>query len=557
MKRSLRLATFFAALIWLGVFSASADGVSKDSSPPSQNSPAANQPSSEHILIGSSDNDPPFSWKNFNREPTGFLIDLTRAIARSADFPFEFEMGDWNVVKKNLEQGQIDAVDGMYYSIDRDRFFDFSNPHSVVHHSLFVWEEEKGIHSLEDLRGRRVVAVRGDMMHEFLLEQKIGVDLILAKTLRDAVKLLSLHRAEAAVLARLPTLYYMKALSITNLKAAGKPLEPLDFCFAVKKGNQALLAKFNQGLAAVKASGEYEKLKQKWFEPLEPRRDLRDYLPYLVAGSALLFAVIFVLWFWNWLLQREVTAKTEALRAANEELRKLDQFKTDVVNMVAHEVRAPLSVMHGYADFLTGGSAGELLPHQKEVLQRIQHSVDWMNRLVNDLLDMAQLESGKLELHASKFEAESLVSEVAAFFEDRLHDKKIQLHKILEPENLTLVADRDRIVQCLINLVGNALKHTPPDGKITLVVKDAGQETHFEIHDTGSGMDEKMLGRLFQKFESGDRDRGMGYGLGLSITKGLVELHHGKIWVESQEGKGSMFAFAIPRSPDTRSPVTC
>ncbi len=507
--------------------------------------PVPNRPAP--IIIGSADNYPPFSWKNYNGKPTGFLVELTEAVTKKVGLAFELKMDEWNKIKSQLQAGEIDAVDGMFYTLDRDLYFDFSEPHSIVTHSIFVWQEEKNIHTIKDLRGRRVLAIRGDVMHEFLLGEKIGINLILTKSLRDAVKLLSLHRGEAAVLARLPALYYMKEMALENIKEAGKPLEPLDFCFAVKKGNQALLAKLNEGLAAVKASGEYDQIKKKWFAPLEPRHEISEYFPYLAAAGGLFVATIAFLWVWNWVLQREVRFKTESLRLAHRRLQKIDEFKTEVVHMVAHDVRAPLGVMQGYLDLLGDGISGNLESKQKDMLQKIQNSVDRMNRLVSDLLDMAQIESGKLELHLANMDAEQLASDVAHFFESQFSGKKIGFSWELQPPAIFLEVDRDRIEQCLINLISNAIKHTPKEGEIKLLIKDKGKEVYFEIHDTGDGIERRQLARLFRKFEGDDRRKGAGYGLGLVITQGLVQLHRGKIWVRSKEGQGSIFAFSIPK----------
>lgn len=517
-------------------------------SPPARAANPADPNRKVPMVIGSADNYPPFSWKNYNGKPTGFLVELTEAVARRTGLAYEIKMDEWNTVKSQLQSGAIDAVDGMFYSLNRDLQFDFSEPHSIVTHSIFVWQEEKRIRHLKDLRGRRVLAVRGDVMHEFLLGEKIGVNLILTKSLRDAVKLLSLHRGEAAVAARLPALYYMKEMAVENMKEVGdRPLEPLDFCFAVKEGNQALLAKLNEGLAAVKTSGEYDRIKKKWFAPLEPQREISDYLPYLAAAGGVFIAAIAFLWIWNWMLQREVRHKTESLRLAHRRLQKVDEFKTDVVRMVAHDVRAPIGVMQGYLDFLVTGLAGNLEIRQKDVLQKIQNSIDRMNRLVSDLLDIAQIETGKLELHPSRIDAEVFASDVARFYESQLGEKQIKFLWELQPSAIFFEADKDRIEQCLINLIGNAIKHTPKEGEIKLFIKDRGKEIQFEVHDTGEGMDRRQLSRLFQKFEGVDRRKGAGYGLGLVIAQGLVQLHQGKIWAQSKEGKGSVFGFLIPK----------
>lgn len=500
------------------------------------------------VVIGTAEDNPPFSWRDYNGKPSGFLVDLTKAVSEKMGIIFDLKMYERDVMRHALETGEIGAVNGMRFTLGRDLYFDFSEPVLVVYNSIFVWDEEKKIHDLKSLRGRSVIAERGDIMHEFLLSQKIGINLILAKRRRDVIKLLSLHRGESAVLPRLPASYYMKALAVDNVKEVGKPFEPLELCFAVKDGNKALLDKINQGLLEVKSSGQYDSIKKKWLSPLEPRREIGDYLLYLGATGGLFLLVILFLWIWNWTLSREVRHKTESLRLAHRRLQKVDEFKTEVVHMVAHDVRAPIGVMQGYLDYLGEGLAGNLEAKQKEVIKKIQNSIDRMNRLVSDLLDMAQIESGKLELHMSVMDASQLAADVARFFESSASEKQITFMWETQPASIFFEADRNRMEQCLINLISNAIKHTPRNGEIRLFIKEIQDKVVFEVHDTGEGMDSNHLARLFQKFQSGDRGVGRGYGLGLAITQALVQSHAGKIWAQSKEGRGSVFQFSIPRT---------
>jgi polar amino acid transport system substrate-binding protein len=499
------------------------------------------------VRIGSANRYPPYSWINYEGHPAGFLVDLTRAVAEAAGINYELVTDDFDLIQTRLASGGLEAVNGMRYSIERDASYDFSQPHLLISHSIFVWSEDKNIRGLRDLKGRSVLVVRGDNMHEFLLQEKTGVNLKFAGSIKDAISLLSLHRAEAAVLDRYSALYYIRELNLSNLKEIGKPFETFEFCFAVREDRRDLIELFNQGLAAVKESGHYDRLLKKWIDPLEPRADVRAYIPYIVSGGAAVIAIIFFLWFWNWLLQHEVRMKTEALRIANEELKRVDEYKTEVVRMVSHDIRAPLGVIQGYTDYLQQGYAGEVGDKQKDILRRILNSVDRMNKLVNDLLDMSRIESGKLELNWGPVNAARLTDDIFSFFQDPMKDKQIAFEKDVPPSEFVFDADRNRIEQCLINLLANALKHTPSGGRIRLEVAGGQHSVCFKVHDSGSGIERKNLGKLFQEFERGRENHTPGFGLGLAITKGLVDLHHGKIWAESKEGEGSVFAFSIPK----------
>jgi polar amino acid transport system substrate-binding protein len=501
------------------------------------------------VVMGTGEDYPPFSWQTHDKKYTGFLRDLSQGVAKAAGFTIETKIGDWNGVKQWLRDGTVDFIDGMFYSEERDREFDFSEPHSIVTHTIFVWGEEKNIRSLTDLRGRSVLAQRGDIMHEFILKEKTGVNLILTRTQREAIDLLSYHRAQAALVARWAALYYIKELGITNVKEVGKPLEPLEFCFAVKEGNSALLEKLNRGLAAIKASGEYERIRKRWLAPLEPGRaiDIVEALPYLLVPAVLMASAIGMLWLWNWSLQEQVRVQTESLRIANEKLRQMDKIKSEVVDTVAHEVRAPLGVMQGYLDFLIDSTTGALSPKQQEVTAKIQKTIDRMNRLVGDFLDLSRLSQGRLELHKRKIDCADVAKDIGGFFEEQFRLKDLRFEQHLEPPSIILDADRDRVEQCLINLIGNSIKYTPYGGTIHFSVKELDGEVSFEIRDTGRGVPKEKIDQIFEKFGPTTPDARRSYGLGLAITKGLVELHGGRIGVLSEEGRGSAFYFTIPK----------
>ncbi|MCS7251084.1 MAG: GAF domain-containing protein [Anaerolineae bacterium] len=235
---------------------------------------------------------------------------------------------------------------------------------------------------------------------------------------------------------------------------------------------------------------------------------------------------------------RDITPEVEAERAKNE-----------FISTVSHELRTPMTSIKGYVDLLLLGSGGPLSEVQRRFLQIVKANADRLKVLVDDLLDISRMESGRLQLDLRPVPLEAAVEAVVASLKARIDEKNQQLELDL-PESLPHVrADKDRLIQILSNLVSNANKYTPEGGRICIRARAENQEVHVEVCDTGIGIPPEALPRIFERFYRVDDPRvheTPGTGLGLSIVKTLVELHGGRIWVESEVGKGSTFHFTIP-----------
>ncbi|HNX69133.1 MAG TPA: ATP-binding protein [Candidatus Omnitrophota bacterium] len=231
--------------------------------------------------------------------------------------------------------------------------------------------------------------------------------------------------------------------------------------------------------------------------------------------------------------------------------REIETLKNEFLANVSHDLRTPLTCIQGSLQLLADTSAGNFLtPGQGKNVATALRNIERLSRLINDLLDLSKLESKKFTMRPTLFHAEDLVQTLVNEFAAWSKTKGITIHTELE-KPLEIEADQDRISQVLTNLIGNALKFTPNGGTVTVVGKrkaDA-QKIELGIRDTGPGIAEKDFAKLFEKFsriESQAMQGVSGTGLGLTISREIVELHGGRIWVESEEGKGSYFAFELP-----------
>jgi signal transduction histidine kinase len=246
----------------------------------------------------------------------------------------------------------------------------------------------------------------------------------------------------------------------------------------------------------------------------------------------------------------QVRQQAEALTQVNSELARVTQAKTDFINWLSHEMRSPLTAITGYAEILQTESKGPLNETQAHYAQTIWRSGQHLVRLVNEALDLAKIEAGKLELFLETVAVADLFNDVASMLIKQAEDKRIQLKIDLADPKLQLKADLTRLRQILINLLSNAIKFTPTGGEVTLRAAVQGEaEVLLSVADTGVGLKPEDFPKIFGQFEQIDNGltrSEMGTGLGLAVTKRLVELHGGRIWFESTFGVGTTFFVALP-----------
>ncbi|HNX90315.1 MAG TPA: HAMP domain-containing sensor histidine kinase [Candidatus Omnitrophota bacterium] len=239
----------------------------------------------------------------------------------------------------------------------------------------------------------------------------------------------------------------------------------------------------------------------------------------------------------------------DELRKSNDNLKQLNEAKSLFVSMVSHEIKNPLSVIHNSVDLLLADNkrSGNT-PRNEKLLGFIHNSTDRLIRLVTDLLDLSKIESGKIELKMTDIDLPVFIKETTSAYIVSFYDKNLNFTCNV-PENIgPLRADKDKLCQILINIIGNAIKYTPSGGSISLTAIPSPDKIRFEITDTGPGIAKEHLKKIFEKFERVASSEYEGTGLGLAIAKSIVELHKGEIWAESELGKGSKFIFTMPRN---------
>ncbi len=254
-------------------------------------------------------------------------------------------------------------------------------------------------------------------------------------------------------------------------------------------------------------------------------------------------------------LEAMVERSHQDLERAYEELSVLDKMKSDFIAIASHELRTPLSIIKGYADAFQFGELGDLSPFQMDKVKIMNARADQMTKIINDLLDVTRLEEGRLVGEKWPAPVEGLIINAVSEYKGRAAQSGQELRYLVEDNLPPVSVDVWRVHQVMENLIGNAMKFTPEGGSIEVMARNSAEPdmVEIEIRDTGPGIPAKEQEKLFTMFYQIETDSSRsagGLGLGLVISKGIVEGHGGRIWVESETGLGSSFKFTLPVSKE-------
>ncbi|MBU1853419.1 MAG: GAF domain-containing sensor histidine kinase [Candidatus Omnitrophica bacterium] len=249
-------------------------------------------------------------------------------------------------------------------------------------------------------------------------------------------------------------------------------------------------------------------------------------------------------------LERRVKERTIELGRLNEELKRLNKVKSDFVSAVSHELRTPLTSIKGYASILMTGKLGEVSAAQKERLEKIDKHSNNLVHLINNLLDIARIESGMVQMDIKEISIKEMLDSIIDVITPQIKEKGISLKVTSKIKIDKIKADPTQLERVFLNLLSNAAKFTPEKGKVTIYIEEKDDFVKFVVEDTGIGIPDKDIEKVFEEFFRADNasdQQVKGTGLGLSLVKKIIEAHKGKIYAESKLGKGTKFSFTIPR----------
>ncbi|MCL7488586.1 MAG: transporter substrate-binding domain-containing protein [Desulfobulbaceae bacterium] len=277
-------------------------------------------PSHRRIIIGGDHNYPPFEYLDEDGLPAGFNVELTKAIAHEMDLDVEIRLGPWTEIRQALAEGRIDAVQGMFYSAERDLQFDFTPSHTVTHYVAVMRKGEAAFPTgVDELTGMRIVVQQGDIMHEFLVEKGLGDAVSVVDSQEEALRALAAGEYDCAFVARLTALYWISKHGWENLRVGRRPFLSPEYCYAVPQNHKALLAQLGEGLKVIDETGEYRRIYEKWLGVYEePSAGFVSFIRYMAIIFLPLLLLLLAFFLWSWSLRKQVVLKTMDLRRQNQ-----------------------------------------------------------------------------------------------------------------------------------------------------------------------------------------------------------------------------------------------
>jgi signal transduction histidine kinase len=249
-------------------------------------------------------------------------------------------------------------------------------------------------------------------------------------------------------------------------------------------------------------------------------------------------------------LAADVNRMSDELQRLYQELETASRHKSDFLATMSHELRTPLNAIIGFSEVLHEQMFGELNERQLAYVDDVLEAGKHLLSLINDVLDLAKIEAGSMELELSEVAIPEVLRSAVSMHSERASRRGVELSLTTEPEEITISADGRRVRQIVFNLVSNAVKFTPAEGRVDVSARLDDGQVEIAVADTGPGIAPEELETIFEEFKQAtDGKRAEGTGLGLPLSRKLVELHGGRLWVESAAGNGSTFRFTLPVGP--------
>ncbi|WP_179632115.1 transporter substrate-binding domain-containing protein [Clostridium peptidivorans] len=506
------------------------------------------QPQNVVLEVAGDINFPPFEYLDENHTYVGFNVDLIRAVALRSGIEVKFNPMKWEDACEKLEQGEVDIIQGMKRTTERDKLYDFSEEILTNSQSIFVLSENNYLNKYEDLARNTVAIQKGDVAINNLQSME-KVNIIFTKDQEDAFKKLLNKEVDAFIGNTLTGVYYANKLSINNkLKIVGAPLNSTAYSIAVKKGDKATLELLNKGIKEIKENGTYDMIYRKWFGQSFKYSNwyVKNTLKYSLIAMCTFLVILFCLYMWNDKLKEEVEKKTKSLEMANESLRKKDRMESLGILMagIAHEIRNPLTSIKTYAELLPKKYDN---PKFREMISKdIPYEIERLNNLISELLEYSKPKKAFKE-NVNIYE---IIEKILALISNKIQKEKVKIN-IDITKDIFVYADKNHLKQIIINLILNGIEALNKEQKsINISAMESLGKTYVTIGDNGCGMDKEELNKIYDPFYT---TKASGTGLGLFVCYQLMEENNGKIHVSSTRDEGTSFILEFKNLGDDKN----
>ena len=466
-------------------------------------------PAHRRIVIGGDNNYPPYEYLDKTGRPAGFSVDLTWAIARELGLDIEIRLGPWAETMQDLEKGEIDVIEGMFYSPERDLKFAYSQPYQVNDYVSVVRKGQGAPPaSVDELKSKRIVVQKGDIIHDFLIEKGLGDQVTVVETHEDVLREVAEAKYDCGLVARISALYLIDKFGWTNLVLGKHSLLSLEYCYAVLNDHKALLATFSEGLKILEKNGEYRRIYEKWLgvykeEPLSLIRALRYSVMVLIPLLLLLLASFL----WSRSLRKQVARRTAQLKESEEFLRAM--IACSPVALYSIDLDGNVLVWNASSERIFGWTTEEVIGNPLPIIsQDNQEEFTKFRRIVLAGKSLAGIEVVRNKKDGSSFPA--LLSAAPVY------DARGQMISIMSAmEDITerkrAEAERERLIAA-IEQAGDMVCITDPSGIIQYVNPAFETVTGYSKNET--------VGRTPRILRSGVQDAAFYRNLWETISSG-------------------------------------
>lgn len=529
------------------------------------------QPDTRVIVVGGDHNYPPHEFLNNNGEPDGYNVDMTKAIAQVMGLEVKIALGPWDELRDKLKNGEIDIIQGILRSPERETYLDFSAPYAIVSQSIFARKGGRRNIGVADLRGREVIVQRNGFMEEYLRRISPDTVFIQVDTHVDALRLLAAGKHDFAVVAVPLGIYLQKKYQLTNIEPVSAPLTNAQYCYAVQKGNTEILDLFGSGLAILVNTGHQQELHAKWLGGQDDGPARLAQLLRLGAWvlSPLLLVIVGVV-IWNTALKRKVAERTRELEERQQQLVQADKLASlgILTSGVAHEINTPNGIilmnmpvlmeawedasvildrhLREHGDFPFGGlSYSRLREDFPAMLADMADGARRIRQIVNDLKAYARPEEPGA---AVELDLNEVIRNAVRLADVSIRKATTRSRMDYAPDLPPILGNPQRLTQVAVNLIVNACQALDrPDKAIEVSTRYDRQTGNaiFTVSDEGTGILPEHLPRLTDPFFTTKRESG-GTGLGLSVSLSIIREHGGDLRFESEPGRRTTVTVTLP-----------
>ncbi len=518
------------------------------------------------IMLGN--NYPPYNFINEEDKLVGFNIDILKALDELYHYDIQISTGEWTYINQALKNNNIQAIAGTHYPGNLDNNYIYTRSivnsfHCFLYNSNYV--NRFSLERFRSLREPLVALWENDVLIHYVQSINPSAKFIFIDDYEQLTTMLDNKEVTCVFAQRVPVMYYANRLGKDYVRALDHQILERNMGFKVAKGYPELAEMLDNGLEVILANGEYQRIYDKWiYKYSESDNNWQNYYKHFLFTGFIVIIILLFLLIANRVLKSRIKSKTKDLQQQldlNSEIMKelaeqkdkaeeSDKMKSSFLANMSHEIRTPMNGILGFTELLRTPNYSS--DEQKHFIEIIEQSGNRMLVTINNIIDVSKLQSGAEKPRFTAVNVYDILNQLQVFFTREANAKGIDLivDEIESSYSEIIFTDEYKLNSILTNLIKNAIKFTD-NGYIKVTYSIDKDWAEFWISDTGIGIAHDKQVSVFNQFEQAEVSNSRSYegsGLGLSITKGYVELLKGEISLESEPLKGTTFYVRIPKS---------